>query len=169
MNKTFQSLIQHFKGNFQITDQTFSDEIIFKQHMYSCNFIQLIFLNCSFNEVNFNGSSLVKCEFNGCTFNESRLQKIEVDSCRFQNCKFINSKLDKADFDTTIFNSCQFQKISLGGGYFLDCQINESNFEEITTDNFSAIIVDSQFSKSERSIKLKGDFNFNDLLKFFDS
>ena len=75
----------------------------------------------------------------------------------------------KGDFDDIQFNSCQFEKISLLAGYFLDCKIIESDFEEINSYDACAIIVDSQISKFNQSIDLKGTFSFNELLKFVTS
>ncbi len=149
MTETFKSLIGNHKGNLKIAEQTFSDEIISTKILHSCAFIKLIFCNCSFHKVNFTGSSFAKCEFNGCTFSESILKKV--------------------DFDDTSLNYCQFKKISLLAGYFTDCRINESDFEEINSYGACAIIVDSQISKFNRSINLKGDFSFDDLLKFLKS
>lgn len=122
-----------------------------------------------FHKVNFDGSSFAKCEFNGCTFSESILKRVEFESCRFHNCKITDSNLEKVDFDDTSLNYCQFKKISLLAGYFTDCRINESDFEEINSYGACAIIVDSQIYKFNPSINLKGDFNFDDLLKFLKS
>jgi uncharacterized protein YjbI with pentapeptide repeats len=81
----------------------------------------------------------------------------------------MDSNLDKVDFDETSFNSCQFKNIFLLAGYFNDCKITESNFEEINSYGACAIIVDSQISNFNRSINLTGDFSFYDLLKFLKS
>ena len=169
MTETFKSLIRNHKGNLKIAEQTFSDEIISTKILHSCAFIKLIFFNCSFHKVNFDGSSFAKCEFNGCTFSESILKRVEFESCRFHNCKITDSNFEKVDFDDTSLNYCQFKKISLLAGYFTDCRINESDFEEINSYGACAIIVDSQISKFNRSINLKGDFSFDDLLKFLKS
>ena len=149
MSETFKSLIENYNGNLKIAEQTFSDEIIYNKTLYSCAFIKLIFLNCSFYKINFNGSSFAKCEFNVCTFSKVLLQRV--------------------DFDDSSLNYCQLKKISLLAGYFTDCRINESDFEEINSYGACAIIVDSQISKFNRSINLKGDFSFDDLLKFLKS
>ena len=169
MSQTFKSLIGNYKGNLKIAEQTFSDEIISEKIMQSSAFIKLIFLNCSFHKVNFDGSSFAKCEFNGCTFSEVVLKRVEFESCNFHNCKITDSNLDKVDFDDTSLNYCQFKKISLLAGYFIDCRINECHFEEINSYGACAIIVNSQISKFNRSINLKEDFSFNDLLKFLKS
>ncbi len=102
-------------------------------------------------------------------FSEAILKRVEFESCRFHNCKITDSNLEKVDFDDTSLNYCQFKKIFLLAGYFNDCWINESNFEEINSYGVCAIIVDSQISKFNWSINLKGDFNFDDLLKFLKS
>ena len=56
MSETFKSLIENYKGNLKIAEQTFSDEIISTKILHSCAFIKLIFFNCSFHKVNFDGS-----------------------------------------------------------------------------------------------------------------
>ena len=169
MSQTFKSLIGNSKGNLKIAEQTFSDEIISTKILQSSTFIKLIFFNCSFHKVNFSGSSFAKCEFDGCTFSEAILKRVEFESCRFEICKITDSNLDKVDFDDTNFNSCQFKRISLLAGYFTDCKMIESDFEEINSYEACAIIVDSQISKFNRSIDLKGDFSFDKLLKFLKS
>ena len=169
MSQTFKSLIGNYKGNLKIAEQTFSDEIISAKILQSSTFIKLIFLNYSFHKVNFDGSSFAKCEFNGCTFTEVLLRRVQFESCNFHNCKITDSNLDKVDFDDTSLNYCQFKKISLLASYFTDCRINESHFEEINSYGACAIIVDSQISKFNQSINLKGDFSFDDLLKFLKS
>ena len=169
MSETFKSLIGNYKGYLRIAEQTFSDEIISTKILNSCAFIKLIFFNCSFHKVNFDGSSFAKCEFNGCTFSEAILKRVEFESCRFHNCKITDSNFGKADFDDTSLNYCQFKNICLLAAYFTDCRINECDFEEINSYGACAIIVDSQISKFNRSINLKGDFSFDDLLKFLKS
>ena len=81
----------------------------------------------------------------------------------------IDSNLDKVDFDETSFNWCQFKKISLLAGFFNNCKIIESDFEEINSYGACAIIVDSQISKFDRSINFTGDFSFDHLLEFLKS
>ena len=169
MSQTFKSLIGNYKGNLKIAEQTFSDEKISTKILQSSIFIKLIFFNCSFHKVDFSGSSFAKCEFYECTFSESEFNRVEFESCHFDNCKIKDSNLDKVDFDDVNFNFCQFKRISLLAGYFTDCKMIESDFEEINSYDACAIIVDSQISKFNHSIDLKGDFSFDKLLEFLKS
>ena len=80
--------------------------------------------------------------------------------------------MSKVDFRETIFDSCQFdpsEKGSLIKAWFESCHFIETNFDGF--GGFSvwlAIVVNSKFSKSNRSIDLKGNFSLESILKFLN-
>ncbi len=99
-------------------------------------------------------STFIKLIFFNCSFHKVNFSGSSFAKCEFHGCTFSEAILKRVEFE-----SCRFH----------NCKMIESDFEEINSYDACAIIVDSQISKFNRSIDLKGDFSFDELLKFLKS
>ena len=82
----------------------------------------------------------------------------------FKNCQFINCELSEADITETIFNECTFLKSGFGNAVFELCHFMKPIFEGMEGGNLgSAVLIDSKFSNSKKSIEFEGEVCFNDI------
>ena len=122
----------------------------------------------NFTNVDFGSSFFQKCLFKNCIFDGTSLQEAEFKNCSLINCQIRNCNLSKVDFTETTFDKCCFEKIEKGSlvkGWFESWYFLETNFNGF--EGMSLIqtaVVDSKFSKFNKSIEFKGEFFLIDIL-----
>jgi len=173
MKNPLQNMIDLFTNglletqNLQISNENFLDEIICNERLFSSSFKNASLLNLNFTNVDF-GSSF----FQNCIFDRTSLQEAEFKNCSLINCRIRNCNLSKVDFTETTFDKCCFEKIEKGSlvkGWFESCHFLETNFngfEKVTL--IQTAVVDSKFSKFNKSIEFKGEFFLIDILSYFE-
>lgn len=154
MGTNFQSIITEFDNDFtrKILGQTFSNESIVSQKLFSTSITNTEFKNCRFENVDFTGSYLKTCTFNNCTFRQTIFHKCEFWDCSFKNCQINQCQFTKADFYTNIFDHSYLQEIDSSWSYFGTCSFYETNISDI---DFTGAIIDNLVLKKTTFSNLK--------------
>ena len=122
-----------------------------------------------FINVNFESSCFEKCLVENCIFENTILRAAEFDDCMFKNCRFINCNLSEVDFTETIFNECTFLKSGFDNAVFELCHFLKPIFEGVKGGPLgSAVLIDSKFSNSKKSIEFEGEVYFNAIFDQID-
>ena len=102
----------------------------------------------TFDSSTFKNSDLINMEFININFESSCFEK-----CLVENCLFKNTILRAAEFDVTeiIFNECPFLKSGFDNAVFELCHFMKPIFEGAR----SAVLIDSKFSNSKKSIEFE--------------
>lgn len=175
MNKSLQKIIDKYKNgllethNLQIKNQEFSTEVIFdEENLAGSCFTNLRLTNLEFTNVNFESSYFVQCLFKNCIFENTFFTKAQFLNCNLINCQIKDCDFKDADFRETTFDKCNFEKVHTGSltkSWFELCDFIDTNF--INCDAGSLLqtaVVDSKFSRFDKSIEFKGDFYMYDIL-----
>ena len=183
MSETLKSIIDSYRSgllstpNIQVLGKKLSDETIkFPSGLMtdltfaSSTFKNSDLINMEFINVNFESSYFEKCLVENCIFENTILRAAEFDDCMFKNCRFINCNLSEVDFTETIFNECTFLKSGFDNAVFELCHFLEPIFEGVKGGRLgSAVLIDSKFSSSKKSIKFEGEVYFNDIFDQIDN
>jgi uncharacterized protein YjbI with pentapeptide repeats len=182
MGKTLKSIIDSYHSgllstpNIQVLDKKLSDEtikfpskLIADRTFNSSTFKNSDLINMEFINVNFESSYFEKCLVENCIFENTILEAAEFDNCVFKNCRFINCNLSEVDGIETIFNECAFLKSGFGNAVFESCHFLKPMFEGVKGGRLgSAVLIDSKFSNSKKSIEFKGEVYFNHIFDQID-
>ena len=172
--KTLKNIIHNYHcgllstPNIQVFDKKLSDEIIKfpNQQMVldSSAFKNSDLINMKFINVNFESSYFENCTFENCIFENTIFQIAEFDHCVFKDCRFIRCNLSEIDVTETIFNECIFLKSGFDNAVFKLCHFMKPIFVGVKGGPLgSAVLIDSKFSNSKKSIELEGEVYFNDV------
>ena len=178
MIETLKSIIDSYNSgllstpNIQVVEKKLSDETIkFSSELiddltFSCStFKNSHLINMHFVNVNFESSFFEGCIIENCIFENTILRAAEYDNCVFTDCFFINCNLTESDFTETTFKECTLSRGNLGNSLFELCHFVKTIFKELEGGSLgSAVLVDSTFSNSKKSIEFKGNVYFNDIL-----
>lgn len=77
-----------------------------------------LFLECNFEEANFNAEVISKCNFRNCNFQYATLK-----SARFANCSFSECNLNNINAEDAFFESCAFSSTTLKNSFLSNTQI----------------------------------------------
>lgn len=182
MGKTLKSIIDSYHSgllstpNIQVLDKKLSYEtikfpskLIADRTFNSSTFKNSDLVNMEFINVNFESSYFEKCLVENCIFENTILEAAEFDNCVFKNCRFINCNLSEVDGIETIFNECAFLKSGFGNAVFESCHFLKPMFEGVKGGRLgSAVLIDSKFSNSKKSIEFEGEVYFNDIFDQID-
>jgi uncharacterized protein YjbI with pentapeptide repeats len=163
-------------NRFEVIDRNFSNEIIIFEDkiladltLYYSTFKNSSLTNIKFLHANLDSSFFESCLLENCVFEETSLNSIEFYNCKLKNCKLIDSNFIETNFTKTIFDECQFEMIKKGSleqAFFESCHFIKTNFNFFTVRQLaSAVIIDSEFSDYNKSIKFNGDFYLADILR----
>ena len=158
--------------NIQVSGKIFSDEIIkFPDELIadgtfdSSTFQNSHLINMKFINVNFESSFFEKCLIQNCIFENTILRSAEYENCVFKNCFLIDCNLIESDFTETIFKECTFSRGNLGNAMFESCHFVRTIFKDLEGGPLgSAVLINSKFSNSKKSIEFEGNVYFNDIL-----
>ena len=121
-------------------------------------------VDMEFIHVNFESSYFEECLIKNCVFKNIGITEGEVANCVFENCEFIGCDLSDWDVEKTIFNNCKFLRSSLNKSVFNSCDFRSSIFESVEGGLIgSAVLIDSKFSNSKKSIEFEGEVSFNEI------
>lgn len=182
MGDTLKSIIQSYHSgllstpNIQVLKKKLSDETIeFPSKLMadltfdSSTFKNSDLINMEFIHVNFESSYFEKCLLENCIFENTLLRAAEFDNCVFKNCRFIHCNLTEVDGIETIFNECTFLKCGFGNAVFKSCHFLKPMFEGMKGGLLgSAVLIDSKFSNSKKSIEFEGEVYFLDIFDQID-
>jgi len=175
MNKEFKNRIDQYKNgelemqNLQICNQSFSTGAISDEFLELSSFRNVSLINLLFTNVDFASSFFNDCSFKNCIFDRTLFRDAEFKNCSLKNCCLKNCNLIKVDFRETTFDKCSFEKaetVSLSKGWFESCHFLETNFNGFDFGSLiETAVVDSKFSKFNKSIEFKGEFFLIDILQ----
>ena len=154
--------------NLQISNKQFLTESISDKRLTSSVFKNSSLINLNFTTVNFASSFFEECLFENCIFDLTSFKATEFENCSLRNCQMRNCNLAQVSFTETIFDTCCFEKVEQGclaKGWFESCDFRNTHFEGF--EGISLIetaVVDSKFSKFNKSIEFKGEFFLIDIL-----
>lgn len=172
MSKILKSIIDSYRSgllstkNIQVCEKRLSDETI--------KFPSELIADLTFDSSTFKNSDLINIEFinvnfEKCLVENTILRAAEFDDCMFKNCRFINCNLSKVDVTETIFNECTFLKSGFDNAVFELCHFLKPIFEGVKGGPLSsAVLIDSKFSNSKKSIEFEGEVYFNDIFDQID-
>ena len=161
--------IQVFEKKFSDETIKFPSELITDLTFASSTFKNSDLINMEFINVNFESSYFEKCLVENCIFENTILQEAEFDDCMFKNCRFINCNLSEVDITETTFNECTFLKSGFDNAVFELCHFLKPIFEGTKGGPLgSAVLIDSKFSNSKKSIEFEGEVYFNDIFDQID-
>jgi uncharacterized protein YjbI with pentapeptide repeats len=182
MSETLKSIIDSYHSgllstpNIQVFEKKLSDEtikfpieLIADLTFDSSTFKNSDLINMEFINVNFESSYFEKCLVKNCIFENIILLAAEFDNCVFKDCRFINCNLNEVDGIETIFNECTFLKSGFDNAVFESCHFLKPMFEGVKGSPLgSAVLIDSKFSNSKKSIEFEGEVYFNDIFDQID-
>jgi uncharacterized protein YjbI with pentapeptide repeats len=177
MSETLKSIMDSYRSgllstpNIQVIGKKLADEIIQfpDKVMADLTFASSAFknsdlINMEFIRVNFESSYFENCLVENCIFEHAIFQEAEFENCVFKNCRFSNCNLSALDGIETIFNECTFLKSGFGNAVFESCHFMKPMFQGMQGGRIgSAVLIDSKFSNSKKSIKFEGEVYFNDV------
>jgi len=161
MTHTLKDIIDHYKNglretrNLQISNEKFLTKVICDERLDSSSFKNLSLINLNFTNIDFESSFFKECLFKNCIFESTSFQDAEFENCNLINCQIKNCNLTRVDFTETTFEK----------GWFESCDFLDTNFKGF--EGMSLIqtaVVDSKFSKFNKSIEFKGGFFLIDIL-----
>ena len=161
--------IQVFEKKLSNETIQFPSELIADLTLDSSTFKNSDLINIEFINVNFESSCFEKCLVENCIFDNTILRAAEFDDCMFKNCRFIDCNLSEVDFTETIFNECTFLKSGFDNAVFELCHFLKPIFEGVKGGPLgSAVLIDSKFSNSKKSIEFEVEVYFNDIFDQID-
>lgn len=159
MSETLKSIIDSYPSgllsttNIQVFEKKLSDETI--------KFPSELIADLTFDSSTFKNSDLINMEFINVNFESSYF-----DNCVFKNCRFINCNLSEVDVTERIFNESRFLKSGFDNAVFELCHFLKPIFEGVKDGPLgSAVLIDSKFSNSKKSIEFEGEVYFNDIFR----
>ena len=179
MNETLKSIIESYRDgllstpNIQVIQKKLYDETIefpqLKHFFYFSSFKNSDLINMKFINVGFESSSFEKCIFENCIFENTWFRIAEFHDCMFKNCRFIDCDLSDIYATKTIFNECTFLKGCFNGATLELCHFLKPIFEDVHAGRIgSAVLIDSKFSNSKKSIEFEGEVYFNSIFDQID-
>lgn len=148
----------------KLSDETikFPSELIADLTFDFSTFKNSDLINMEFINVNFKSSYFEKSLVENCSFENTIFRAAEFDDCMFKNCRFINCNLSEVDVTETL-------KSGFDNAVFELCHFLKSIFEGVKGGPLgSAVLIDSKFSNSKKSIKFEGEVYFNDIFDQID-
>ena len=141
MNQTLTSIFETQGPQLlNISNQSFSKEVIFEEFIDSSYFHDVKFTDCSFEECELLGVHFNFCLFEGCTFNRTIIRKSEITDCVFKNCQFIESEITpKTNFFRTLFMNSQFLSVDFSFTFLCNCEFVEINLTKIKFKGTSVV------------------------------
>lgn len=174
MNKSLQNMIDHYNDglletrNLQISNEKFLGEIICDERLNSSSFRNLSLINVNFTNIDFESSFFKECLFKNCIFESISFQDAEFENCNLRSCQIKNSNLTRVDFTEMTFDKCCFEKVEKGSlvkGWFESCNFFATDFQGFEPMSLiQTAVVNSKFSKFNKSIEFKGEFFLIDIL-----
>jgi uncharacterized protein YjbI with pentapeptide repeats len=157
------------RTGFRISHKTFSNEEISNcRILYLSNFKEVIFLNVNFSEINFESSFFKECVFKNCVFDKVSFSQNEFEDCKLINCQIKDCDLSNITFTKTVFDNSCFTRTETGSltkAWFESCHFLETDFNGFNLLSvIQAAVVDSKFSKFDKSIQFNGEFFLFDIL-----
>ena len=182
MSETLKSKIDSYRSgllstpNIQVFEKKFSDETIKFPSELSTDSVLVYstfknsdLFNIGFINVNFESSYFEKCLVENCIFENTIFGGAEFDNCVFKNCRFSNCNLSEIDVSETTFNECTFLKSGFDNAIFEFCHFLKPIFKGVKGGPLgSAVLINSKFSNSKKSIKFEGEVFFNDIFDQID-
>ena len=175
MNKEFKNVIDQYKNgrletqNLQIRNESFSTGAVLDESLELSSFRNVSLLDLNFTNVDFASSFFYGCSFKNCIFDRTLFRDAQFKNCSLKNCCLRNCNLIKVDFRETTFDKCSFEKAetaSLAQAWFESCHFLETNFNGFDFGSLiETAVVDSKFSKFNKSIEFKGEFFLIDILQ----
>ncbi len=177
MVETLTSIIENYRSgvlstpNIQVREKTFYGEIIqfFGGLMVDNTFAYSSFQNSNlvkmkFIHVSFGSSYFKKCLLQNCIFENTSFKLAEFDHCIFKNCHFIDCNLTDITVTETVFDECTFVGSCFNNASFEFCHFLKPIFENMDGGRIgSAVLIDSKFSNSKKSIDFKGEIYFSNI------
>lgn len=137
-----------------------------------CSFDQLwleknTFENCLFNNSSFKGVPEIGNDFTNAVFSETDFTKaiLGYDGSRYVNCNFINVKMKgtdfiRAEFDDCNFINCKLRKIDFNASSFNNCTFEGSLDEVWFRGGFPTLMkLEEEFGKPRPNKMLNVDFS----------
>ena len=170
MNNQLKNIIDQYKNSqLKVRNKSFSAETILDEFIGLSSFTNVNFLDLNLTNVDFDSSFFKECLFKNCIFESTSLQDAEFENCNLINCQIKNCNLTRVDFTETTFNKCCFEKVEKGclvKSWFESCNFLATNFKGFEGMSLiQAAVVDSKFSKFNKSIEFKGEFFLTDILQ----
>ena len=146
------------ENRLKISNQTFSNEIDLDQYIEWNALPGIIFVDCTFEELDLLGKIFGSCKFNNLSF-----RKCQFSNCNFENCQIVNSDLTRAQFEDSSFRNCEFLKSDLAASDFWNCELVETKFKNSNLDH--VVAQDIKCWKSNELTEIKKSSNFGNILK----
>ena len=176
MSETLKNIIDKHRRrllptpNIQVLEKELSDEriqfrsgLVVDPILIVSIFSRSNLTNMEFIHVCFELSYFETCIFENCIFENTSFKIAELYNCVFKNCRFINCNLNEIEVTETIFNECKFLRSSLYNASFKWCKFQKTSFED--TNVGSAVLIDSKFSNSTKSIEFDRKVYFNHIFE----
>lgn len=180
MNDKLKTIIDNYRSgllstpNIQVLGKRLSDETIefdpkFRSAFYFSSFRGSSLKNMKFIKANFESSYFENCIFENCIFENTDFQLAEFDNCVLKNCQFSHCSFSDLEGLKTIFNECKFSKSEFNNAVFESCHFLKPMFEGVKEGPIgSAVLIDSKFSNSKKSIEFEGEVFFIDIFYQID-
>nr|WAK84816.1 hypothetical protein [Amicula sp. isolate GU52X-4 cfCalB7] len=174
MNETLQNLIKNYHSgllltpNIQVIGKKFSNETIhlptgrwINHSFYFATFRNSDLIHMKFIHLSLDSTYFGKCLVENCLFEDCSFGNAVFEKCVFKNCRFIRGHITASTVMETIFDECTFSNTDLDNCIFESCHFLKSIFEKVCFG--SAVVIDTKFSNSRKSIEFKEDLFFSDI------
>ena len=96
-------------------------------------------------------------------------RKREFENSMLKNCQFINCNLSQLEGRETIFEECTFLETCFNNVILESCHFLKPIFKGVKGGPLgSAVLINSKFSNSKKSIEFEGEVFFNDIFDQID-
>jgi uncharacterized protein YjbI with pentapeptide repeats len=151
------------ESRLTIRNQSFLNENNLEKYVKWDAFPGIIFLDCTFEDINLLARVFGSCDLKNCNFNNVNFRKCQFSACQFENCQIVNSDLTRADFSNTSFRNCNFLEVNLRASDFMHCEFRETKFSK--SNLYLIGVWDVKVWKSNEWIEIKESSNFEKILK----
>lgn len=170
MNDKLKTIIDNYRSgllstpNIQVLGKRLSDETIEFDPKFRSAFYFSSFRGSSLKNMKFNKAYFESSYFENCIFENTDFQLAEFDNCVLKNCQFSHCSFSELEGLETIFNECTFSKSEFNNAVFESCHFLKPMFEGVKSGHLgSAVLIDSKFSNSKKSIEFEGEVYFKDI------
>ncbi|MDR2865155.1 MAG: pentapeptide repeat-containing protein [Spirochaetaceae bacterium] len=116
--------------NLCVSHLIFKNQDFSSREYYGCNFMESIFISCSFKKSRMRMTFFDMSIFNDCDFSNCDTQFLSFGGASLQSCAFQDSELVHLNFCGAMISNCEFSHSNLYNSRFNSTQINNTQIDD---------------------------------------
>lgn len=133
--------ISFFRSDFR--GAKFQKVLFYKNNLDRADFLNSIFIECSFDKINFGCCQMKNCYFENVSFTNNFYRNTSIHSCTFKNCKFPDEKflinMQRCRLVNCDFIGCDFEMSTTDSDEFENCKFIDTNLATMHAENHNFI------------------------------